>query len=86
MIPGRSFNSRQRGLGESRFQKNTPQNHEASQEGDLEIIILFKGIVILFGRIVILFGGIVISFWRGTNRWSLQDPTPLQHKFNSIHH
>jgi hypothetical protein len=50
------------------------------------IVILFGGIVILFGGIVILFGGIVISFWRGTNRWCLQDPTPLQHKFNSNHH
>jgi hypothetical protein len=50
------------------------------------IVIFFGGIVILFGGIVIPFGGIVISFLRGTNRWSLQDPTPLQHKFNSIHH
>jgi hypothetical protein len=50
------------------------------------IVILFGGIVILFGGIVIHFEGIVISFWRGTNRWCLQDPTPLQHKFNSIHH
>jgi hypothetical protein len=50
------------------------------------IVIRFGGIVILFGGIVILFGRIVISIWRGTNRWSLQDPTPLQHKFNSIHH
>jgi hypothetical protein len=49
-------------------------------------VILIGGIVILFGGIVIHFGGIVISFWKGTNRLCLQDPTHLQNKFNCIHH